>query len=160
MNIPTSEMDRIDYRILKVLSEDGRATDVAIGAEINLSSGAVARRRKILEESGVIAGYHAQIGMAALGFSGSVIVSVELTSQTEATLNEFEVEVKKCPSISFCGFVSGDTDFIMLMHVSSLDNYDKIYREEISKLPHVSKIKSSFILRQVANHSNPAIIFR
>ena len=44
------DLDSIDYQILKELCADGRASDVWLGEQINLSSTAVARRRKSLEE--------------------------------------------------------------------------------------------------------------
>lgn len=152
-------LDGTDYRILRVLSEDGRASDVSIGEKINLSSTAVARRRKIMEEDGIIAGYNANLSLHALGFSGVVMVAIELKSQAENVLNEFEQEVIKCPSISYCGFVSGDTDFIIMIHVSSFNDYDKIYRKELSILPHVAKIRSSFVMREVTRRANVPIIF-
>lgn len=159
MNIEHVTLDTIDYRILKALSEDGRISDVALGEMIHLSSTAVARRRRIMEEAGVIEGYSARLSLSALGFAGTVLVMVELSSQAEQILVEFEREVVKCPSVSFCGFVSGDTDFMILIHVSSFNEYDKIYREELSNLPHVSRIRSSFVLREVARRSNVPIIF-
>jgi Lrp/AsnC family transcriptional regulator, leucine-responsive regulatory protein len=159
MNSPTIDLDDVDLRILKALSVDGRSTDVALGEQLDLSSTAIARRRRIMEESGIITGYRAHLSMEALGFSGVVIVMIELRSQAEQILNEFEREVIKCPSMSYCGFISGDTDFILIVHVSSLDEYDTIYRKELSNLPHVAKIRSSFILREVAQRSNIPIIF-
>jgi Lrp/AsnC family transcriptional regulator, leucine-responsive regulatory protein len=153
-------LDDADYRILRALSEDGRASDVVIGERVHLSSSSVARRRKVMEESGVIAGYDARLDMAKLGFSGVVVVSIELASQAEHVLQEFEQEVVKCPSISYCGFVSGDTDFLILIHVSSFNDYDTIYRQELSILPHVSRIRSSFVLRQVARRVNPPAILQ
>lgn len=153
-------LDDADYRILRVLSEDGRASDVVIGERVHLSSSSVARRRKVMEESGVIAGYDARLDMAKLGFSGVVVVSIELASQAEHVLQEFEQEVVRCPSISYCGFVSGDTDFLILIHVSSFNDYDTIYRQELSILPHVSRIRSSFVLRQVARRVNPPAILQ
>lgn len=139
------ELDRTDFRILEALSSEGRMSDVALGELINLSSTAVARRRRIMEEAGIIMGYSASLSLQELGFSGVVIVMVELRSQAEHVLDEFEREVIKCPSISYCGFISGDTDFIIMIHVSSLDEYDEIYRRELSNLPNVAKIRSSFV---------------
>lgn len=112
-----------------------------------------------MEDAGIIAGYSAQMSMPALGFSGVVIVMVELRSQAEQILDEFEQEVIKCPSISYCGFISGDTDFIIMIHVSSLDEYDEIYRKELSNLPNVAKIRSSFVLREVTRRTSVPIIF-
>jgi DNA-binding Lrp family transcriptional regulator len=158
-NSNTARLDVTDYRILRELCSDGRAADVLLGEKINLSSTAVARRRKILEESGVISGYNANINMFLLGFTGVVMVAIELSSQAEQILVEFEREVVKCPSISYCGFVSGDTDFFIMIHVNSFDDYDRIYRKELSSLPHVAKIRSSFVLREVARRVTPPVVF-
>jgi len=152
-------LDATDYRILRELCTDGRAADVLLAERVNLSSTAVARRRKIMEENGVIAGYNANVNMFSLGFTGVVMVAIELSSQAEHILVEFEREVVKCPSISYCGFVSGDTDFFIMIHVNSFDDYDRIYRKELSSLPHVAKIRSSFVLREVARRMTPPVVF-
>lgn len=155
----TDTLDMVDYRILKELSADGRISDVALGERINLSATAVARRRRILEEKGVIRSYGAVLDLEALGFTGVVIVALELTSQAENILVEFEREVVKCPSLTYCGFVSGETDFLIIIHVTSLNDYDKIYRKELSILPHVARIRSSFVLREVARRVSPPVVF-
>jgi Lrp/AsnC family leucine-responsive transcriptional regulator len=135
-------VDTTDYRILRELIRDGRASDVTLGERIHLSSTATARRRKILEESGVVDGYTAKLNMAKLGFSITAMVSIELS-----------------PSMSFCSFVSGEVDFIMIVHVRSFEDYDRVYRRELSMLPHVARIRSSFLMREVVQRSvAPAVV--
>ncbi|UZK70326.1 Lrp/AsnC family transcriptional regulator [Sphingomonas sp. S1-29] len=145
----TNDLNFTDFRILRELVKDGRASDVALGERVHLSSTATARRRKLLEERGIIQGYTADVDMAKLGFSIGVLVQIELSSQAEQVLNEFEEAVVKCPSMSFCSFVSGDIDFIMMVHVKSFDDYDRVYRKELSTLPHVARVRSSFLMREV-----------
>ncbi|MDC7675799.1 Lrp/AsnC family transcriptional regulator [Asticcacaulis machinosus] len=159
MNFDTKRLDATDYKILRQLTEDGRMSDVALGERLNLSSTAVARRRKILEESGIISGYTVNLNYKTLGLSIIVIVSIELSSQAEHALNDFEQAVLRSPSMSFCSFVSGDTDFIMILNVASFETYDSIYRRELSTLPHVAKIRSSFVMREVRNITTPPIVF-
>ncbi len=154
------DLDRVDYQLLKELSADGRASDVWLGEKINLSSTAVARRRKGLEERGAVVSYSADLNMPLLGYSVVVFVAIELSSQTDRALNEFEREVVKCPSISYCGFVSGDTDFLIMLHVESFEDYDRVYRRELSTLPNVAKIRSSFVMREVARRGVPPIVFQ
>jgi len=153
-------LDAVDFQILRELSVDGRASDVWLGEKINLSSTAVARRRKILEERGAVLSYSADLNMPMLGYSVVVFVAIELSSQAEKALNEFEQEVIKCPSVSYCGFVSGDTDFLLMLNVESFEDYDRVYRSELSKLPHVSRIRSSFVIREVSRRSTPPIVFQ
>jgi Lrp/AsnC family leucine-responsive transcriptional regulator len=154
------ELDAVDYRILMELCSDGRASDVSLGEKINLSSTAVARRRKILEERQAVLSYSANLNMPMLGYSVVVFVAIELSSQAEKALNEFEREVVKCPSVSYCGFVSGDTDFLIMLNVASFEDYDRVYRSELSTLPHVSRIRSSFVMREVARRGTPPIVFQ
>ena len=155
MKKATTALDRTDYRIIEALVEDGRVTDIALGEKLHLSSTAIARRRRILEDEGIIQKYSAQLDLKALDLSIMVIVQIELSSQAEHVLEEFERSVAKSPSMSFCSFVSGDTDFIMILHVASFETYDKIYRKELSALPHVSRIRSSFVMREVAGRTIP-----
>lgn len=154
------DLDDVDYRILKELCVDGRASDVWLGEKINLSSTAVARRRKSLEERQAVLSYSANLNMPLLGYSVVVFVAIELSSQNEKALIEFEREVVKCPSVSYCGFVSGDTDFLIMLHVKSFQDYDRVYRSELSTLPHVAKIRSSFVMRQVMSQDPPPVVFQ
>jgi len=152
-------LDAVDFRILRELTADGRISDVSLADRVHLSSTAVARRRKVLEEQGVISGYSVNLDIGLLGYSVIVVVHIELNSQTEQVLNEFEAMVSQCPSVSYCSFISGDTDFLMIVHVRSFDDYDRVYRQELSKLPHVSRIRSSFVMRRVGNHTVPPVVF-
>lgn len=153
------EIDETDVRIMAALVSEGRASDVWLGEKVHLSSTAVARRRKILEESGYITHYSANLNTRSLGYGTLVVVSIELVSQAEAVLQDFERAVLQSPSMRFCAFVTGDTDFLMILNVQSLEDYDMIYRKELSVLPHVARIRSSFVLREVANRQiAPAIL--
>ena len=153
------DLDDVDYRILKELCDDGRASDVWLGEQINLSSTAVARRRRNLEERQAVLNYSANLNMPMLGYSVVVFVAIELSSQAEKVLIAVEREVVKCPSVSYCGFVSGDTDFMIMLIVASFEDYDRVYRRELSTLPHVARIRSSFVLREVTRRSTPPVVF-
>ncbi|WP_246543810.1 Lrp/AsnC family transcriptional regulator [Novosphingobium profundi] len=153
------DIERTDYRILNELSLDGRMPDVTLGERVHLSSTAVARRRKILEEKGIIRGYEADLDLGKLELAMTVVVMIELASQAEHVLNEFEQAVVACPSLSYCSFISGETDFLMILHVRSFEDYDRAYRRELSTLPHVARIRSSFVMRNVLDHRLPPALF-
>jgi Lrp/AsnC family transcriptional regulator, leucine-responsive regulatory protein len=152
-------LDQTDFRLLREIMDDGRISDVHLGERVHLSSTAASRRRKILEDWGAVSGYSANLDLKKLGLGITVLVSIELRSQAEQVLNEFETAVIACPSMTYCSFVSGDTDFLMIVHVRSFDDYDRVYRSELSTLPHVAKIRSSFVMRQVADRIVPPALF-
>lgn len=154
------ELDDTDLRLMRALVTDGRASDVWLGEKVHLSSTAVARRRKILEEAGYISHYSANLNVRSLGYGTLAIVSIELVSQAEKVLQDFEAAVLESPSMQFCAFVSGDTDFLMILNVQSLEDYDLIYRKELSVLPHVRRIRSSFVLREVESRQIAPVILQ
>ena len=151
--------DRLDYRIMRILASDARSSDVNIGETVGLSSNAVARRRKMLEDSGVIERYAAEFNLDLMGCGIQVLVQIELEAQSDEALRKFEIAIQSCKAVSKCWFVSGDVDFLALLHVPSLRDYDDTYRHELSSLPNVSRIRSSFVLRNVVDRSTaPSVL--
>lgn len=159
MDIKESQVDALDRRIIAALSADGRATDVALGETVGLSSTAVARRRRLLEEGGLIKGYSVNVDMVQAGLGMTVLVSIELNSQSSEALVAFEDSVRNFDSVTWCCFVSGETDFLMVLHVRSLDDYYKIYRRDFANLPNVAKIRTSFVMREVTKRPSPPSLF-
>ena len=66
-------MDRIDRKILRKLVEQGRSTQFELAEAAALSPSAAARRQKALEESGLIAGYRADLNLRELGYTATVM---------------------------------------------------------------------------------------
>src|SRR6266536_849765 len=72
-------LDSTDWRILDELQRDGRLSYNQLAKRVNLSSPAVAERVRRLEESGVIAGYQAQVDPAKAGFPLTAFVQMRCT---------------------------------------------------------------------------------
>ncbi|WP_430991270.1 Lrp/AsnC family transcriptional regulator, partial [Escherichia coli] len=53
--------DSIDRRILELLQDDGRMTNVELAERVGLTAPPCLRRVRALEEAGAIRGYHAEI---------------------------------------------------------------------------------------------------
>jgi Lrp/AsnC family leucine-responsive transcriptional regulator len=150
------DLDALDRAILGALLEDGRLTQVELAERVPLSATAVARRIRALEEKGVIQGYQARINRQALGLGMTVIVHVGLNSQNEDVLKAFEEAVAKAPSIVSCHLMSGEDDYLVTVLARDLADFERIHKEQLSRLPGVARLKSSFALREVANKALPA----
>jgi DNA-binding Lrp family transcriptional regulator len=156
----TPPIDRTDRRLLAELSEHGRATNVEVAQAVHLSASAVARRQTALEEAGVIRGYTADIDPAAFGFTTTVVVQVTLNGQGEAALSEFEQAVKQCDSVLRCFLMSGREDYLLILLVRDLIDFERVHKTQLSRLPHVARIQSSFALRDVVRRALPADLLR
>jgi len=153
-------IDRADRRLLLELSQRGRASNVELAQAVPLSASAVARRQRALEEAGVIRGYSADIDPAAFGFNTTVIVQVTLKGQSEADLSEFEQAVDQCDSVLRCLLMSGSDDYLLILLVRDLVDFERVHKTQLSRLPHVARIQSSFALRDVVRRALPADLLR
>ncbi len=148
-------LDRIDRSILRELAANGRLGHAELSQRVGLSPTACARRQKALEESGVIAGYRAVLGLDRLGMSATVIVRITLDSQSEDALDAFEKAVVQCPSVVRCFLMSGDDDYIVAVNARSIEDFERVHRTELARLPRIARIQSSFALREVINRAVP-----
>jgi Lrp/AsnC family transcriptional regulator, leucine-responsive regulatory protein len=124
---------------------------------VHLSPSAVARRQKSLEEAGVIDGYSAEISLSALGFPTTVLVHIALRSQGESDLRDFEQAVRDCPNVLRCLLMSGSDDYLLILAVKDLADFERVHKSQLSRLPNVSRIQSSFAIREVLRRSIPDI---
>ena len=151
-----SNLDALDRAILGALLEDGRLSQVELAERIPLSATAIARRIRVLEEKGVIQGYQARISRKALGLTMTVIVQIGLKSQNEDLLKAFEEAIASAPSVASCHLMSGEDDYLVTVMARDLADFERIHKEQLSRLPGVARLKSSFALREVANKPLPA----
>lgn len=148
-------LDALDIAILSALSENGRLSQVELSERIPLSATAIARRIKTLEEKGVIEGYQARVSRSALGLDMTVLVQISLQSQSEVLLAEFEKAIAAAPSVVACHLMSGEDDYVLTVLARDLTDYERIHRQELSRLPGVTRLRSSFALREVKSRSLP-----
>ena len=152
--------DRIDTNILKILADDARASVSQVAAQVGLSQSACTRRIQALEASGYIVGYGARLGHRRLGFSVTAIVDITLGTEVGEDLARFERAVAEIDGIVECALVSGGYDYRLKVLCRDLDDYERLHREHMGRLPGVVKISSSFVLRSVATRSEADALFQ
>jgi len=140
--------DPLDKAILRILHKDGRRPNSEIAQEVGLSPSACLRRMKLLEDRGVIRGYTVITGPHEDDDRGvDVVVQVRLDRQTEDYLSRFENAVRQCPEVRECFLMTGDVDYWLRLRTESVAAYEAIHGEVLSRLPGVTRINSSFAMR-------------
>jgi DNA-binding Lrp family transcriptional regulator len=147
--MPTLALDAIDRRILSELQEDARLPNLALAEKVGLSPSPCSRRVKLLEEAGVIRRYAGLVDPAAVGLPVSVFVSVTLERQVEDALNVFEQAVAACPEVMECYLMTGDADYLLRVVAADLESFQRFLLDNLTRIPGVRSIKSSFALKQV-----------
>lgn len=139
------EIDLMDAKIIEILQADARTTLAEIGRRIHMSQPAVAERVKRMETAGVIAGYHARINPAALGYGITAFIRVSKRSHETPV----EVVAAQVPEIVECHSITGDDCSIVKVVAASVTELEKVI-VELSRcgVTSTSLILSSYIERK------------
>jgi DNA-binding Lrp family transcriptional regulator len=141
------KLDAIDRKILALLQNDGRMTNVDLARQIGISAPPCLRRVRALEEAGYITGYHAQIPPREMGFDVEVFAMVRLEKQAEVDLQKFEAACRAWPLVRECHMLNGEVDFILKCVAPDLSTFQRFLTESLTSAPNVSSVKTSLVIR-------------
>ncbi len=144
-----SRIDATDRRILAVLQREGRITNAELSERVNLSASACHRRVQRLEAEGIIAGYVALLDARRLGRPTTVFVEITLQGQADELLEAFERAVRRIPDVLECHLMAGTADYLLKVVAEDTEDFARIHRQHLARLPGVAQMQSSFALRKV-----------
>jgi Lrp/AsnC family transcriptional regulator, leucine-responsive regulatory protein len=142
-------LDEIDRKILVLLQTDARIANVELADKVGLSPSPCLRRVRELEERGVVRRYVTLLDPAQVGLPVSVFVNVTLDRQIEPALEKFEAAILKRPEVMECYLMTGDFDYLLRVVTADLSAYERFLIDNLTRVPGVSSIRSSFALKQV-----------
>ena len=142
-------VDELDKAILAALQHDGRASVETVAETIGLTPTPTRRRIRRLEEAGVIAGYSAIVDPAACGLDLLLYVMIKLAQRDRETINGFERAVQNLPEIVNCDLVTGEFDYLMVMHTASMQDYNLYLRNVVAKIPGIVSIQTSVVIGNI-----------
>lgn len=143
------QLDATDRRILRVLQKQGRVTNAELAEQVNLSPSACHRRVQRLEAEGIIADYVALLDLKRIGRPTVVYVEIKLSGQSDEILDAFEREIRRVPDVLECHLMAGSADYLLKIIAADTEDFARIHRRYLSRLPGVVQMQSSFALRTV-----------
>jgi Lrp/AsnC family leucine-responsive transcriptional regulator len=146
------ELDRYDRQILAILQADGRISNQDLADRIGLSPSPCLRRVRTLEESGLIAGYRAQLDAKKLGLTLMALIHISMDQHTPERFANFETQIADIPEVLECLLITGqDADYQLKVVVRDMDGYQELLLNRITRIPGVTGVHSSFVLRKVVD---------
>jgi Lrp/AsnC family leucine-responsive transcriptional regulator len=139
------QMDEKDRQIIRVLQSNARITNLDLAAAVNLSPSPCLQRVRILEESGVIAGYSAIVDAKSFGLEVTAFVQVKLVQHSAEIVENFEKRVMALDEVIECYLISGQSDYILRVMVASLVAYEHFIRHKLHHISGISSIDSRFV---------------
>lgn len=135
--------------MLRMLQDDGSLSNAALGEKLSLSVTPCWRRRKHLEDEGVITGYHASIDRRAIGLDLLAFVQIRINIHSDQTADDFEAVIRSRPEVISCHKVTGNADYILQVVATDLDAYGDFVERILRRQAGVAWIQSSLALREV-----------
>jgi DNA-binding Lrp family transcriptional regulator len=117
-------MDDLDRAILSLLQRDADVPCKVIAETINLSVSATERRIAKLKQEGVIERIVAVVSPQAVDRTLSVLVELEIQNEHRHTLQQLQQWLDRAPEVQSCWYVTGDMDFVALVVVRNLQEYN------------------------------------
>ena len=143
------QIDRIDRKIISVLSTEGRITLTNLSRRVGLSKSPCQTRVKRLEELGVITGYRALFDPVKLGLDHVAFVEVKLEDTREEALRRFNSAVVGIPEVEQCHMIAGNYDYLLKVRTQNISDYRRVLGEAISSLPFVSQTSTYVAMETV-----------
>ena len=143
------QLDTIDLRILDELQRDGGLSNVELARRVHLSPSPCLARVKALENHGVIDRYVALANPKALGLGLNVFISISLATQNRQSLADLEQRIAEHDEVMECYLMTGDSDYLIRVALADMAALERFIIEQLSPIPGIEKIRSSFALKQV-----------
>ncbi|WP_447766132.1 Lrp/AsnC family transcriptional regulator [Sphingopyxis panaciterrae] len=146
-------MDRLDWKIVAALEQDGRQSFAELGETVGLSKSPCWSRVRSLEGLGIIRGYAASLDPAALGLDVQSFVEVRISLDAHS---EFEAAVIAHPAVVECHTTAGDSDYMLKIFARSVDHLDELLRYDLAKLPGVHRLSTVVCLKTIKQRGHLA----
>lgn len=149
VDMPDNKLDKIDLKILRILQDNSKITNLDLSKKIGLSPAPTLERVKKLEQTGIIESYHAQINAKAIGLNVKTFVLVSLAWQMENALDKFLDKVREIPEIVECYIITGEADFLMKIVTKDIPSYEHILFKTLSQIEEIERLKTLMTLSTV-----------
>lgn len=136
------KLDKTDLKILKLLQENSKITNLELSKKIGLSPAPTLERVKKLETTGIIKSYHAHVDPEKIGLNVQTFILVNLAWQKPNALENFLEKIKKIPEVIECYIITGDADFILKVICSDLRTYEKLLFNTLSQIEEIERLKT------------------
>ncbi|WEK28970.1 MAG: Lrp/AsnC family transcriptional regulator [Candidatus Pseudomonas phytovorans] len=143
------QLDDTDRELLRLLQEDGTLSSAALGERLSMTVTPCWRRRKRLEELGVIKDYQANLDRRKLGYDVMAFAQVRFGNHSAEAPDEFEQVILKLPQVLSCHKVTGEADYVLTVLANDLESYGRFVEEVLRRQPGIASIQSSLALREV-----------
>lgn len=131
---------------MRILTRDGRISNIDLAARVNLSPSACLRRVQELERSGVITAYRAVTDRSKVGKTFAAYVGVGLAEHSKAAQDEFERAIARAPEVRECHNVTGMIEYLLRVEVADIADYKRFHADVLGAIAQVRSITTYVVM--------------
>lgn len=143
------DLDNFDKKILRLLQKDNKISQRELATQVNLSASAVNRRIATLESEGFIKSNIAVIDNKKVGKSLTLIIEVKIKNKQTSAMDHHKSIFLEHPAIQQVYIVTGDFDFLLIMTVSDMSEYEIISEKLLFNDENIQGFKTMVTLQNI-----------
>lgn len=147
----STTLDQFDLALLRLVQANNLTPARVLAERVGLSESAVLRRLRQLRANGTIAADVAIVRPASMGLPLSIHVLVSLERETGKELDAFSRKVRKWPEVRQANYVTGDFDFVLMLQVSDMNEYDVFTQQVFHEDANVKSFRTLVTIRNVVD---------
>lgn len=147
------KLDKTDLKILHILQENSKITNLDLSKKIGLSPAPTLERVKKLENTEIIQSYHAKVNQQAIGLNVKTFVQCSLAWQKDNALNNFMAKVQEIDEIVECYIITGEADFLMKIVCKDIPTYEQLLFKTLSQIEEIERLKTLMTLSTIKDSS-------
>ena len=146
------KLDRTDRRILEIIQNQGRISNLELAEAVGLSATPCARRVKRLEDEGIIDSHVTLLNPDKLDLKLMAILGISMDRHTPERFENFDTIIRGFPEVLECNVVTGQAaDYLLKVIVPDMSYYEEFLLGRLTRIEGVTGVHSSFVLRKVFN---------
>ena len=141
------KLDKTDLKILRILQDEGRISNLDLSKKIEMSAPPTLRRVRELEKNGYIENITANLDAEKLGFDLTAWIFISLKNQNEESLGSFEKMVWGWEPIRECFMLNGEIDFILKCVVKNINEFNNFLTTQVTPNENILSVKTAFVIK-------------
>jgi len=143
------KLDDFDRKILHEVQLNNQLTSAQLSEKIGLSPTSAQRRLNRLRSEKVIESEVAIVSGTALGRSLTMMIAVTLERERSDIIDHFKKSVRREPVVMSAYYVTGDNDFVLIVSVKDMEEYEEFTRNFLYDNPDIKGFKTTVVMDRI-----------
>jgi DNA-binding Lrp family transcriptional regulator len=151
-------LDRTDYQIVRLLRNNARLSNKQIAEKVGIAPSTCLVRTRMLQQTGAISGFKAEVNPAALGVGLQAMISVRLKRHYKPDVEAFRQHALELPEVVRFYHVAGPIDFLVHVWTKDSEHLRDLAMTAFTAREEVSHIETELIFEHISCQELPSFL--